>query len=112
MHTACPMTRSGFYCPNSSVEIPCPRGAYCRPESIAPMTCPNRVLTPCPAEGMDAPVIWPEAVVVFLSLVAGVFLALVFVKLMDHSKEHCEFTKAEQDKRAAASRMLRRFIGR
>ncbi|GFR53044.1 hypothetical protein Agub_g15744, partial [Astrephomene gubernaculifera] len=70
-----PSTRCspGHYCPNTSLQLPCPQRHYCRAESIAPTPCPP--LTLCPATATDAPAVWPAATAV----IGGVLAAAVAV---------------------------------
>lgn len=37
---------AGYYCPNASVKIPCPKGSYCKIQSTYPIRCPP--LSKCP----------------------------------------------------------------
>ncbi|GLC75931.1 hypothetical protein PLESTF_001707400 [Pleodorina starrii] len=100
--------RAGHYCPDPSLEVPCPPGHYCRAESIAPTACPKATL--CDV-GAAAPTTWPAAVAAFCGLALAVLTAAVTATCLDHSKARCRFTKADQEMRAGASRMLRRFVG-
>ncbi|EFJ45799.1 hypothetical protein VOLCADRAFT_93888 [Volvox carteri f. nagariensis] len=101
----------GYYCPDPSLEILCPPGHYCRAESIQPTSCPP--LTLC-AAGSNAPRIWPAAVAVFCGLAFSVYVAGVMTTKLNALKaprSHADYN-ADQDKRAAAARTLRRFIAR
>ena len=40
------LCKPGFFCPNASLQLPCPEGSYCIRGSFTPTTCP--LLSHCP----------------------------------------------------------------
>lgn len=56
-----PSRSAGYYCPNTSTKIVCPKGYYCKPQSTQPWKC--TLLAPCP-EGTDVPRLSYMAVVI------------------------------------------------
>lgn len=61
------VSREGYYCPDSSVELLCPKGFYCPEGSSHPKQC--RLLAPCPAGTVKPRLSW--LALVLLALVCG-----------------------------------------
>ncbi|GLI62836.1 hypothetical protein VaNZ11_005404 [Volvox africanus] len=101
--------RAGFFCPDPSQELTCPSGNYCRAETVKPTVCPP--LTLCNA-GSCSPRIWPATVAAFCGLALSVLAVGVVAASLDHSRVQNLPSKADQDKRSAAARTMRRFVSR
>ncbi|GIL48944.1 hypothetical protein Vafri_5434, partial [Volvox africanus] len=101
--------RAGFFCPDPSQELVCPSGNYCRTETVKPTVCPP--LTLCNA-GSYSPRIWPATVAAFCGLALSVLAVGVVAASLDHSRVQNLPSKADQDKRSAAARTMRRFVSR
>lgn len=67
---------AGFYCPDPTQQIVCPKGHFCKAQSIAPRKCP--ALSSC-NEGSGQPsMVWPPYV--FSIIVVGVIISLYVIR--------------------------------
>lgn len=60
--------RAGYYCPNASSQIMCPKGYFCKNQEVAPRKC--TVLAKCPA-GTSVPKFSALAFVIAVVVSAG-----------------------------------------
>lgn len=86
--------KGGQYCPNTSVALPCPKGYYCRPQSVDPLMCPG--LSLCP-EGSAIPkfIGIPYLFAGVLTVAVICFICIIKYKRRDAvvvTKEHVPLT--------------------
>ncbi|KAG2429729.1 hypothetical protein HYH02_013986 [Chlamydomonas schloesseri] len=98
--------KPGFYCPNTSLQLPCPGGHYCRAESVEPVACPPLALCPVAA---SSPHVWPAATAAMAGLALATLLAAGLAACMDRSRQ-CVRSDTEQDRRARGERALREVV--
>lgn len=72
------LCKSGYYCPDTSREIPCPEGFFCKPQSIRPRKCPS--LSSCKEGSAEPEIVWiPYA---FGICVVGSIVLMYMIKAM------------------------------
>ncbi|KAG2488202.1 hypothetical protein HYH03_013196 [Edaphochlamys debaryana] len=97
--------RAGYYCPDPSLEPPCPPGSFCLAGAVAPRPCPP--LSLCGAgPGAAAPVVWPAGLAAIAGLAAAACLLAAAVGRLDRSRHPPARSEGEQDRRARGERAL------
>ncbi|KAG2424836.1 hypothetical protein HXX76_014257 [Chlamydomonas incerta] len=98
--------KPGYFCPNTSLQLPCPAGHFCRAESVEPVVCP--LLATCPVVA-SSPRVWPAATAALAGLALATLLAAALAACMDRSRQ-CVRSDTEQDRRSRGERALREVV--
>ncbi|KAG2436216.1 hypothetical protein HXX76_006528 [Chlamydomonas incerta] len=102
---------AGYYCPNSSAQIVCPKGHFCKAQSTVPWPC--TILTSCP-EGTHVPALSWMALVIAGIVLLGIPLIYFSLTQLDKSVlvDGDDDAEKERDlhRSAAANRMTFRLL--
>ncbi|GFR49862.1 hypothetical protein Agub_g11964 [Astrephomene gubernaculifera] len=101
---------AGYYCPNVSAMLPCPRGYFCKAQSTSPWKC--SWLSHCP-EGTEVPRMSFMALLIAAIIVCGMPLIHLFLTHLDNSvimDADEEGARGRDPHRAAACRMTKQLL--
>jgi len=97
--------RAGFYCPDVSQKIVCPRGYFCPPQTVEPLKCPP--LSACRGN-KRRPEVSMSAVIGILSVIAGL---AVLVLLYSRWLRRMQARKLERSRKDGRKWTLMKTLG-